>query len=102
MVDFGLFEEVPGGQTKAAMVLSATWVTARKPDGTVRSRFVAWEFLHGRKRDDSFAPSTTSITVRRAIVILVAKGRRHTLTGDISYAFFSCRRGRGGLLPATR
>ena len=87
MKDFDIYEEVDGEQARGKTFLTCRWLTVRKPDGSVRARCVAREFAKGKKRTDLFAPSTTAITAR-VIDIIAAKRRTHTLTGDISNAFF--------------
>ena len=87
MVEFGLYEAVPRSSAQGKHFISTKWVVVRKGDGSVRARYVCREFKAGKKRDDLFAPSTTTITMR-VIDVVACKKRLCTLTGDISNAFF--------------
>ena len=87
MQHFGLYEVVPKDAAQGKHFITTKWVLVRKAGNSVRARYVCREFKHGKKRDDLFAPSTTSITMR-VIDVLASKRRLCTLTGDISNAFF--------------
>lgn len=83
MVEFGLCGVVPLSSAQGKRSIFTKWVVVRRGGGLVACR----EFQHCKKRDDLFAPGTTTITMR-LMKLMACRKRLRTLTGDISNAFF--------------